>query len=196
MAEKMSHWGERIIVATSSMKTIMQELVDVARLEMGQALQLDLQPMDLVAMARRLVNEHQVAGRLISMDACAPELVGWWDEARLARMLTNLLDNALKYSPSGARVEVSVARVEGGGGDFAELSVRDRGRGIPPEDLPRVFERFYRGSNLAAETSGSGLGLAVAHQIVEQHGGAIEIESEPGMGTLVRVRIPRGQHAT
>ena len=66
----------------------------------------------------------------------------------------------------------------------------DDGRGIPPEDLPRVFERFYRGSNVDAETAGSGLGLAVAQQIVRQHGGAIDIDSQPGNGTVVSLRLP------
>jgi signal transduction histidine kinase len=71
------------------------------------------------------------------------------------------------------------------------VRVRDRGRGIPPEDLARVFERFYRGSNVDVMTSGSGLGLAVAHQIVAQHGGTIDIESQPGIGTVVTLSLPR-----
>jgi signal transduction histidine kinase len=157
---------------------------------MGQALQLDLRQTDLVGLARRLIGEHQAAGRHISLDADSPELLGWWDEARLSRVLANLLDNAVKYSPQGAQVEVEVAVVQRDGEDHAVLRVRDHGQGIPPEDLAQVFERYYRGSNVADGTSGSGLGLAVAQQIVAQHGGAIEIDSQPGIGTTVSVRLP------
>ena len=190
-AEQMSQWSERIVVATSTMKTIIQELVDVARLQMGQALQLDLRRTDLVGLARRLVGEHQAAGRHIRLESSCTELAGWWDESRLSRVLANLLDNAVKYSPQGAEVEVDVALVQRGGEEHALVRVRDRGRGIPPEDVARVFERFYRGSNVDGTTSGSGLGLAVAQQIVAQHGGAIEIDSQPGVGTVVTMRLPR-----
>jgi len=191
VAEQMSQWSERIVVATSTMKTIIQELVDVARLQMGQALQLDLRRTDLVGLARRLVGEQQAAGRHIRLESSSAELVGWWDESRLSRVLANLLDNAVKYSPHGAEVEVEVAVVQRDGEDHALLRVRDHGRGIPPDDLGRVFDRYYRGSNVDAETSGSGLGLAVAHQIVAQHGGTIEIDSQPGVGTVVTLRLPR-----
>jgi signal transduction histidine kinase len=190
-AEQMSQWSERIVVATSTMKTIIQELVDVARLQMDQALQLDLRRTDLVGLARRQVAQYQAAGRHISLESSSDELVGWWDESRLSRVLANLLDNAVKYSPQGAGVEVNVGVAEHDGKDYAELRVRDHGRGIPPEDVARVFDRFYRGSNVDPETTGSGLGLAVTHQIIAQHGGAIEIDSQPGIGTTVSFRVPR-----
>jgi two-component system sensor histidine kinase MprB len=191
-AEQLNTWSERIVASTIAMKTIMQELVDVARLQMGQALQLDARRTDLVDLARRLVAEHQSAQGPITFAADCDELVGWWDEPRLSRVVGNLLDNALKYSRVGTGVDVLVyAAHDASGDDIALLEVRDRGRGIPPEDLPRVFERFYRGSNAGSETSGSGLGLAVARQIVEQHGGTLRIESQPEVGTVASVRLPR-----
>jgi signal transduction histidine kinase len=190
-AEQLGQWSERIVAATSTMKTIIQELVDVARLQMGQALQLDLRRTDLVGLARRLVGEQQAAGRNIRLESSCTELVGWWDETRLARVLANLLDNAVKYSPQGAEIEVDVALVQRGGAEHAVLRVRDHGRGIQPEDLARVFDRFYRGANVDGTTSGSGLGLSVAHQIVAQHGGVIEIDSQPGIGTVVSLHVPR-----
>src|SRR5579859_1649727 len=114
-ADQISQWSERIVVATGTMKTIIQELVDVARLQMGQALQLDVRESDLVTLARRLVGEHQAAGRRISLESSCDDLVGWWDEARLARVLANLIDNAVKYSPQEAGVEVNVAVVKHSG---------------------------------------------------------------------------------
>jgi signal transduction histidine kinase len=190
-AEQLNGWSERIVAATISMKSLMQELVDVARLQMGHALSLDLSETDLVGLARRLVGEHQAAGRLVTLQSNSDHVVGLWDEPRLSRVVGNLLDNALNYSPPSTWIEVNVdALSESQTGDLALLQVRDRGRGIPPDDLPRVFERYFRGSNVATHASGSGLGLAVARQIVEQHGGAIDIESELGTGTLVSLRLP------
>ncbi|MCA1648142.1 MAG: GAF domain-containing sensor histidine kinase [Chloroflexi bacterium] len=194
-AEQIGLWSERIVVATETMKTTIHELIDVARLQIGHVLQLDLRRTDLVGLARRLIGEHQAAGHRISLQSSCAELIGWWDEPRLSRVLANLLDNAVKYSPPGEQVEVEVdvdVDVDHQqGAEHALLRVRDHGRGIPPADQPRVFERFYRGSNVDAQTAGSGLGLAVAQQIVKQHGGAIDIDSQPGFGTVVSIRVPR-----
>ncbi|MBV9544764.1 MAG: GAF domain-containing protein, partial [Chloroflexi bacterium] len=147
-AQQMTAWSSGIIAATASMRSIIQELLDVARLQMGQALSLNLQRTDLVALCRRAVQEYQHAGRRVSLRTAQDMLVGWWDEARLARVLANLLENATKYSPpeSEVLVHVDVAEYEAGG--WAILRVRDAGRGIPPDNLPHVFERFYRGSNV------------------------------------------------
>jgi signal transduction histidine kinase len=190
-AEQMGLWSERIVAATVTMKSIIQELVDVARLQMGHALQLDLRRTDLIGLSRRLVSEHQAAGRLVSVGSGCEEIVGWWDEARLSRVLANLLENAFNYSPRGSGVDVLVEAVHDSGAAMAVLRVRDYGLGIPPEDLPHIFERFYRGSNVGEHTNGSGLGLAVARQIVEQHGGSIQVESRLGQGTVMTVRLPR-----
>ena len=110
---------------------------------------------------------------------------GSWDVARVQRVVANLIANAIKYSPSGGDVVVSVS-VDG---DSAVLTVRDEGMGIPAADLPRVFERFHRGSNVE-RISGTGIGLAGAKDIVELHGGTIEVTSVEGRGTTVAVRLP------
>ena len=97
--------------------------------------------------------------------------------------MVNLLDNAVKFSPPGQTVEVEL---RGG-----ELSVRDHGPGIPPEDLPHVFERFWR-SPSARSMPGSGLGLAIAARAVREAGGTVELAAAPGgAGTVARVRLPR-----
>ncbi len=109
--------------------------------------------------------------------------------ARLGRAVNNLIDNAVKYSPAGAPVEI---RLVGRDGNGAELTVRDHGPGIAVEDLPQVFDRFYRGAE-ARGRPGSGLGLAIVRQVVEQHGGTIAAEAAPGGGTLMRVHLPRAE---
>jgi signal transduction histidine kinase len=187
-AAQLISWSERIVAATSTMKSIIQEILDVARLQMGQELQLDIQRTDLVSVARRCAGEHQSAGRLVHVESSSEHIHGLWDEARLSRVLSNLLDNALKYSERDQQVMVSLEQSDDG---TAVLQVRDQGVGIPSEDLPRVFERFYRGRNAVEQAGGTGLGLAVARHIVEQHGGSVAIESRPGAGTLVTVRLPR-----
>jgi signal transduction histidine kinase len=186
-------WSERVLAASDSMKTIIQELLDVAHLEMGDALQLDLRRTDLVALARRCIAEYEATGRRVQLVTIDPPVVGRWDEGRLRRALSNVVDNALKYSESGSDVLVSVHGQAGDG--WAALRVQDRGVGIAPEEVPFVFERFYRGQHAVASAPGSGLGLAVVRQIVEQHGGAVDIESRPGAGTVVTLRLPRGADA-
>ncbi len=101
--------------------------------------------------------------------------------ARLERAVSNLLDNAVKYSPDEAPIDI---RLRG-----KELTVRDHGPGISEEDLPHIFDRFYRGAE-ARRRPGSGLGLAIVRQLAEQMGGAVAAEAAPGGGTLMRLRLP------
>jgi two-component system sensor histidine kinase BaeS len=106
------------------------------------------------------------------------------DPVRVGSVIRNLVANALRYTPSGGTVTVSVRAA--GGHDALELIVRDTGRGIDPALLPLVFERFSR----SPDSTGSGLGLAIARSIVEAHGGTIAAESVPGAGTTITVRMP------
>ncbi len=111
------------------------------------------------------------------------------DPARLRQVFYNLLDNAIKYSPEGGPVE---AHVEARGGE-AVAAVRDAGVGIPPEHLPRVFDRFYRVDRVRSrEMGGTGLGLSIARSIVAGHGGRIDLDSAPGKGTTCTVVLPLG----
>jgi two-component system sensor histidine kinase MprB len=112
--------------------------------------------------------------------------------ARLGRAVNNLIDNAVKYSPPGAPVEI---RLVGSAANGAELTVRDHGPGIAAEDLPHIFDRFYRGAE-ARGRPGSGLGLAIVRQVVEQHGGSIAAGAAPGGGTSMRVRLPRAERVS
>lgn len=192
-AARASDALQGIEASANRLLALIHELADTARLEAGQPLDLDRQPTDLVALARRAVADRQAETgqhRLV-LASETPELWSTWDKRRLARMLDNLLSNAVKYSPQGGEIEVAVGREA----DRAVLVVRDHGLGIPAADLPRVFERFHRGSNVRALAAGTGLGLAGARQIVEQHGGTIHVESQEGVGTTVSVRLPLAAEA-
>jgi two-component system phosphate regulon sensor histidine kinase PhoR len=110
------------------------------------------------------------------------------DGDRLAQVFTNLIDNALKFTPAGGRVTIALGSVDGG----VQVSVRDTGPGIEADQLERVFERFYQvdRSRRGGTGRGVGLGLAIAHQIVIAHAGKIWVESHPGQGSCFMVKLP------
>jgi signal transduction histidine kinase len=106
------------------------------------------------------------------------------DPVRVGEVMSNLLSNALRYTPTGGSVEVSAATAQGGAG--VVFAVTDTGAGISPEALPHVFDRFVKGEN----SRGAGLGLAIAKSLVDAHGGELTAESAPGRGTTMRFVIP------
>jgi signal transduction histidine kinase len=185
---------EQIEATSTEMGALIDELMEVARLQPGQPIDLHRQPTDLLELCQRAVAALSTSGltHRISVVPSATRLVGDWDAARLERVLTNLLSNAMKYSPSESAIDVTLAREEQDGAAWAVLVVRDRGIGIPADDLPRIFERFRRGRNVADRVPGTGIGLAGVLRSVEQHGGRIDIASREGQGTTVTVRLPLG----
>lgn len=168
------------------------ELVDLSRMTAGRTVPLERGPVDLVSLVNRAVASLGFAHEDARVEVCcsAPELVGSWDAVRLRRVVDNLLSNAYKYSPSGAPISVSLQRCDAPHGPIAALRVEDRGLGIPEADLPRVFDPYFRGANIATFARGSGLGLTGARQVVEQHGGTIEAENREGAGSVFTVRLP------
>jgi signal transduction histidine kinase len=179
---------EQIERSASRMAAQLDELVDASRLQAGRPLELQRQPTDLVSLARQAVAEHQQTSdrHVLDLATDVPELVGVWDGVRLGRVLDNLLSNAVKYSPRGGGIRVCV---ENSGG-WAVVRVSDHGEGIPPSDLPHIFEQFRRGANVEGRIPGTGIGLSGARRIVEQHGGSIDVESVVRQGTTVTVRLP------
>jgi len=182
----------------SRLTAMINELLDTTRIKMGRPLDLDREPMDLVALANKVASDLQYATERheIRVESSSPDLIGEWDRPRLERVLTNLVANAVKFSPDGGAVTISVTR-EGrddhprdDGADWAALRVRDEGVGIPTEELPRIFERFYRASNVAHKIEGTGIGLTGSRQIVEEHAGRIMVESEEHAGTTVTLLLP------
>jgi signal transduction histidine kinase len=166
-------------------------LLELSRLDSG-LVALDLRPDDLRSAVESAIEQAEPAadgkGVTVTAELPARPIRQPHDPQRLGQVLTNLVGNAVKFTPSGGQVSVSLAVTR----DGARISVRDTGVGIDPEELPHVFERFYRGSSAnEARASGSGLGLSIARSIVEMHGGRISIASRPGQGTQVDVFLPR-----
>jgi signal transduction histidine kinase len=183
-----------IETAASKMTGLVHELLDVARIQAGRPLDLTFKPADLVALARGAVADaaRTAERHELRVEASVPQLAGRWDAPRLERVLANLLSNALKYSPDGGLITVTVEPFQEDGRDWACLSVRDQGIGIAERDLPHIFERFFRGANAKGIIDGVGIGLAGVRRIVEQHGGAIAVDSKEGSGATFTLRLPCG----
>ncbi|HEY6542603.1 MAG TPA: ATP-binding protein, partial [Ktedonobacteraceae bacterium] len=131
----------RIHATATRMNRLIDELLDIAHLQMGKPLNLDESEIDLVRLARQTVIAYSQTSQRhqFNFETGLPELIGWWDSARLERVLGNLLSNAIKYSPEGGAITVTVEREETGNGAWAIVSVADQGIGIPASDLPQVF---------------------------------------------------------
>jgi signal transduction histidine kinase len=190
--ERLAKGLELIGTAARRMGTWIDELLDAARLEAGRPLELHPEPTDLVALAWQAAAEQQrtTERHRIRVHTAEAKLIGIWDAVRLGRVLDNLLSNAIKFSPAGGEVVVSVAREADAAGEWVILSVRDQGIGIPAEDLPHIFERFRRGTNVAGRIAGTGLGLAGACHILQLHGGSITVDSQEGRGSTFTLRLP------
>jgi PAS domain S-box-containing protein len=188
--ERLAEGLKRIQAGTGRAVQMLNELLDLARVGSGQPLALERVDCDLVALARTVVASYQPGGRAQQLTLHSDEatLSGPWDAARLERVLGNLVGNALKYSPEGGAVTVTVARDVAAA--QAVLRVEDQGLGIPAEDLPQLFRAFQRGSNVVGQIPGAGIGLLSAKQLVEQHGGSIVVESRLGVGSCFTVRLP------
>jgi len=158
----------------------------------SEALNLRREPVDVVKLARltveRLTPQADTRGVTLRVESAPNPPPALADPDRVAQVLVNLLDNAIKYSPPEATVDVAVVA---GPEQTVLVQVQDRGIGIPPEALPRIGERFYRADKARSRThGGSGLGLAIAQALVEAHGGKLWLESREGEGTTARFTLP------
>ena len=172
-----------VVEQIEELSLLVNDLIDLARGEEprgdAEELRLDLLIEEVIDRARKRAPSIPVHTDL------EPTIVSGVPE-RLARAVSNLIDNAVKHSPPGAAVEVALSG--------NELTVLDHGPGIPPEDLPHVFDRFYRGADARARP-GSGLGLAIVRQVAHQQGGSVSAERAPRAGTLMRLRLPGAEPA-
>jgi signal transduction histidine kinase len=184
-AETVRARADAISKSAHQMAAMLSDLVESALLEAGK-LRLDLAPVDVDALLRDLRKRLAAAyGDRIVVEAepALPRPLA--DAARLERILTNLLTNACKYSPTDRDVTVRVAA----GLEELTITVEDQGAGIASGDLPRIFERWFR-AGAAQALEGMGLGLYTTRMLVEAHGGQIDVTSEPGRGSVFRVRLP------
>jgi len=180
-------FAERIARETERLDALAGDLLDLSRVERGA---LDVEPVDLVGLVKEVVGGYadRAEERRIRLDAeLQPAVAMRGDRAQLGLLLSNLIDNALRYTPAKGTVRVRLDAAEG----RAVLQVADNGEGIPTSELPRIFERFYRVDKARTrQTGGTGLGLAIVRHVAEAHGGAVRVGSELGRGSTFTVTLP------
>jgi two-component system, OmpR family, sensor histidine kinase SenX3 len=178
---------------TERLSQLINDLLDLTRLESQERVEnpvpVDVRSvlMTVLARMRRVARKKNIT-LLWKRFGRAAQYTVHGDETQLTSMFTNLVDNAVKYTPPGGRVEVT------GGFEGSEVVIRisDTGIGIPEGKLPRIFERFYRVDKARSkETGGTGLGLSIVRHIAENHGGRVAVESAPGEGSTFTVYLPR-----
>jgi signal transduction histidine kinase len=189
LSEKRQRWLDVVNRNAKRLQRLVGDLLFSAQVNANK-FEIELGPMQLDSLASESVEAAlpNAQSRGIELSAAIdplPRVVG--DANRMSQALDNLLSNAMKFTPAGGRVRVSVRR----DGNSILITVEDSGVGIPKAEQPRLFERFYRSSNTVnGAAEGAGLGLAIVKAIVEGHEGRIGIESEEGVGTAIRIELP------
>ena len=179
---------QRIVREAQRLSALVTDLLDAARMEQGR-LVADREPMDLGTLVSSVATRQRQGAHRVDVDVRGA-VVGNYDGRRIEQLLENLIENASKYSPEATPVNVNVWQQDG----EARITVQDQGIGIPAADLPRIFERFSRASNVDdRKFHGMGLGLYICRGIVEEHGGRIWVESEIGKGSTFHVALPFGE---
>ncbi|HEU5100403.1 MAG TPA: HAMP domain-containing sensor histidine kinase [Roseiflexaceae bacterium] len=171
---------------------LLEQLSDITRID-GGSLAIDRRAGDFAALVEQVVREYQSGehAATIVFDTSATALPGDFDYVRLRQVVSALLSNAIKFSPDGGTIAVRLRQSDSAEeGPVAILSVSDTGVGVPAGEQERIFERFFRGSNIQGTYAGLGLGLYIARHILDLHGGRIWLQSERGQGTTCHVELP------
>ncbi len=179
-----------VISETERLEAMIDELLELSAIMAG-ALTLDKEVFDLKPMLEELIVSISPRAQQKSITVSLlpePDISITADRTRLARAVGNLLDNAVKFTPSGGQVTVSARKSE----SWVVIEVQDTGEGIAREDLARVFERFYRADRVRSRTGGAGIGLAIVKHTAEAHGGSAEAYSKEGQGSTFTIRLPSG----
>ncbi|MCP3099837.1 PAS domain-containing protein [Myxococcus sp. K15C18031901] len=182
------HHVDKALAQVSRLAVLIHDLLDATRIQAGR-LELKHEPVSLQALVRDVLAQNAAPGQghTLEHEEPAEPLVVLGDPGRLAQVLTNLLENAFKYSPTGGAVRVTLERK----GDEAVVSVRDQGIGIPEDQRTQLFERLFRARNAPISGFGGlGLGLYICRDIVERHGGRIWVDSELGQGSTFHFTLP------
>ena len=186
--ERQRSSAVEILDASRRLARLIDDLLSVSRMESGR-LVLDPRPLDLASVVERILSPFRAMAAKHTLRTKLPGSlpVVWGDPDKVEQILTNLVGNAIKYSPGGGEVLVTVDQ----DGDTVQVSVRDQGIGMSPRDMGQLFEKFYRvDREEVRRTGGTGLGLYITKRLVEMHGGRLWAESWPGVGSVFRFTLP------
>jgi PAS domain S-box-containing protein len=191
--EKQLHYLQTIEQETHRLETMVENILDLTRMD-RESLRVNpelLAPEEIIGQVL-LVYSETADKQAIELVNQVPDTLPplWADKDHLIQMLTNLVDNALKYTPRGGQVWVATREIGSSKLRMLEIAIGDSGIGIPEDEQSRVFERFYRGSNNTPGTTGTGLGLAIVEELMLQHGGKVTVKSRPGEGSVFALQFP------
>lgn len=189
LSEMQKKFVDKAIHTNGRQLQLIEDLLNVALVDSGK-LELDLDYADLAGVVREITSDHgdAISKREQELTVSSPDtallLV---DLAKMTMVLDNLISNASKYTPTGGKIDVTLKKYK----DLITIAVKDQGVGIPAEDIPRIFTKFTRLPNeLSTAVGGTGLGLFLAKNIVELHGGSIAVTSKPGQGSTFTIKLP------
>ncbi|WP_243062595.1 cell wall metabolism sensor histidine kinase WalK [Humibacter sp. RRB41] len=190
---QVRHFAHRLTGEAARLTRLTQDIIDLSRLQSAEIVP-HAERVSIDHVVASAVDQNRVLAELRHIDLATgrhSHAVVFGDESLLITAVHNLISNAVKYSPDRARVGVGTRLHDG----VVEISITDQGPGIPPEDLDRVFERFYRVDQARSRaTGGTGLGLAIVKHAVQNHGGEVRVWSKPGRGSTFTIRLPEAEH--
>ena len=190
LSERQSYYLGRVKYNVERLTRMINDLLDLSRIEAGRV-ELTLAPLTIAELVPEIVESLQPVGQAKSIaiqhwhQGGPVQISG--DRDKLHQILTNLIQNAVKFTPSGGQIRVETKMIAGG---FVQFCVADTGSGIAPHEQAKIFDRFYRGEAIQVEQRGAGLGLAITKSLVELHGGKIWVESIPGQGSRFYFTMP------
>ncbi|MGN6193400.1 MAG: sensor histidine kinase [Ginsengibacter sp.] len=178
---------EKTIKQVEKLNQLINDLLDISKMQAGK-LELKLADFDMNDLLKEMIRNMQAttAIRIVLKQVSKKQLLAYGDRDRIGLVISNLLGNAIKYSPNSKEIKVKAFRSE----DAIIVSIEDKGIGIPVEELTNIFSRFYRVSGVTSTFSGSGIGLYVSSQIISRHGGKIWAVSELNKGSTFYFSIP------
>jgi two-component system phosphate regulon sensor histidine kinase PhoR len=191
--EKQMHYLQTIEQETHRLETMVENILDLTRMD-RRALRISPEWVMAEEVIAQVVQVHEETAQKRGIElqnrvqGALPKL--WADKNHLIQMLTNLLDNALKYTPQGAQIWVSARETGSDSRRILEISVGDTGAGIAEDEHEKVFDRFYRGKNNNPGSTGTGLGLAIVQELMIQHGGKVTLKSREGEGSVFTLQFP------
>ncbi|MGD8398676.1 MAG: HAMP domain-containing sensor histidine kinase, partial [Anaerolineae bacterium] len=191
--EKQPHYLQTIEQETHRLETMVENILDLTRMD-RQALRVNAERLSAGEVIGQVLQVYaetaQKRGVELQNRVQGPLPPIWADRNHLIQILTNLVDNAIKYTPRGGQVWVAAREMGAQSRSMLEIAVGDTGAGIAEDEQEKVFERFYRGSNNTPGSTGTGLGLAIVQELMVQHGGCVTVQSRVGEGSIFALQFP------